>query len=187
MSKYIKSFKTKAEYNAYIAGDHATPYTAYVEEEDKYYYGAKEPEMLEFEFPQNPSGNFRFINTLTSVVIPNGVTSISDSAFYSCRSLASITIPDSVTSIEADAFAQCNGFTSITIPNSVTSIGERAFNGGGYQSITVLATTPPTLGNNAFYANYGNFKIYVPAESVEAYKAATIWSTYANKIEAIPE
>ena len=52
-------------------------------------------------------------------------------------------------------------------------------------SITFLSTTPPTAGINVF-ENMGNIPIYVPAESVETYKAATNWVTYADRIQAIP-
>ena len=61
------------------------------------------------------------------VVIPDGVTSIVDEAFYNCTNLTSVTIPDSVTSIGRSAFYKCSGLTSVTIPNSVTSIGYWAF------------------------------------------------------------
>ena len=64
---------------------------------------------------------------LTSVTIPNSVTSIEQYAFYGCSGLTSITIPNSVTSIGGGAFYGCSGLTSITIPNSVTSIGELCF------------------------------------------------------------
>ena len=66
---------------------------------------------------------------LTSVVIPNGVTSIGEFAFWGCSSLTSITIPDSVTSIGDSAFKNCSSLTSITIPDGVTSIGGAAFYG----------------------------------------------------------
>lgn len=68
---------------------------------------------------------------LTSVVIPNSVTSIGESAFYSCGRLTSVTIPDSVTSIGRAVFAGCTSLISVTIPDSVTSIVERAFWGCG--------------------------------------------------------
>ena len=64
---------------------------------------------------------------LTSVTIPDSVTSIGDSAFSNCTGLTSVTIGDSVTSIGDSAFSDCTGLTSVTIPDSVTSIGESAF------------------------------------------------------------
>ena len=75
---------------------------------------------------------------LTSVTIPNSVTSIGSSAFYGCSSLTSVTIPNSVTSIGSYAFCNCSGLTSVTIPNSVTSIGIYAFyNCSGLTSVTI--------------------------------------------------
>ena len=66
-------------------------------------------------------------SSLTSVTIPNSVTSIGENAFYGCSSLTSVTIPNSVTSIGNYAFYNCSSLTSVTIPNSVTSIGWEAF------------------------------------------------------------
>ena len=84
-------------------------------------------------------GNETFFNcSLTSVTIPNSVTSIGSSAFEGCSGLTSVTIPNSVTSIGGDAFDWCSGLTSVTIPNSVTSIGDYAFSGcSGLTSIVV--------------------------------------------------
>lgn len=64
---------------------------------------------------------------LTDVIIPDGVTSIGNSAFRGCTSLTNITIPDSVTSIGDYAFEGCTSLTNITIPDGVTSIGIYAF------------------------------------------------------------
>ncbi len=67
--------------------------------------------------------------SLTSITIPDSVTSIESYAFENCTSLTDITIPDSVTSIEEYSFNNCTGLTGITIPESVTNIGESAFSG----------------------------------------------------------
>lgn len=67
--------------------------------------------------------------SLTNFMIPNGVTNIGDGAFSSCLSLTSVTIPNGVTSIGADVFHGCTNLTNVTIPQSVTSIGNGAFSG----------------------------------------------------------
>lgn len=67
--------------------------------------------------------------SLTSVIIPNSVTSIGDSAFRECKNLTSVIIPDGVTSINYGAFSYCENLASVTIPASVTSIGKNVFNG----------------------------------------------------------
>ena len=117
----------------------------------------------------------------------DGVTTISDLAFYQSANLTSVDIPSSVTIIGKQAFYSCSSLTSVTIPSSVTSIGAYAFNFcNRLESVTVEATTPPTLGYMAFDFTSANLVIYVPAESVEAYKTASYWSTYASRIQAIP-
>ncbi len=75
---------------------------------------------------------------LTSITIPNNVTSIGERAFYGCTGLTNITIPNNVTSIGVRAFDGCTGLTNITIPNSVTSIGGGAFSDcSGLTNITI--------------------------------------------------
>ena len=81
---------------------------------------------------------FRGCSGLTSITIPDSVTSIGDTAFSGCTGLTSITIGGGVTSIGDSVFSGCTGLTSITIPNSVTNIGESAFSGcSSLESITV--------------------------------------------------
>ena len=83
-------------------------------------------------------GAFEGCSGLTSLTIGNSVTSIGDDAFEGCSGLTSLTIGNSVTSIGDDAFYGCSGLSSLNIPNSVTSIGERAFKGcSGLTSIIV--------------------------------------------------
>jgi len=79
-------------------------------------------------------GAFCYCTSLTSITIPNGVTSIGSCAFYYCTDLSSVTIPDSVTSIGGSAFNGCTSLTSVIIPKSVTSIAYDTF--GGCSSLT---------------------------------------------------
>ena len=99
---------------------------------------------------------------LTSIEIPNSITSIGDYAFYNCTGLTSITIPNSVKSIGGSAFRDCAGLTSITIPNSVTSIGNYAFDGcKGLTSITI-PNSITSIGDCAFYYCTGLASIVIP-------------------------
>ena len=145
-----------------------------------------------------------------NTVIPNSVVTIGNYAFYMCSDLSSIEIPNSVITIGDHAFQYCSGFTgNLTIPNSVTTIGNYAFYGSGFTGnltipnsvttiqyaafydcvglteIVLLDNTPPILAfNNAFSNtnNSNNYPIYVPYESIDAYKTATNWSNYASRI-----
>lgn len=123
--------------------------------------------------------------SLTSITIPEGVTSIGEFAFENCSSLTSVIIPESVTTIIRRAFFGCSSLTSITIPKGVTSIGDTTFsNCSSLTSVYCNPTTPPTMGDeNVFHSNASGRKIYVPSESVNAYKGAFGWSNYADFIE----
>ena len=94
-------------------------------------------------------------------------------------------IPEGITKIGNYCF-QFSDISSVTIPSTVSEIGDQAFCFcNSLESITILATTPPTLGGGVFGNNKSGRKIYVPYESVDAYKAAEGWSAYAADIEAI--
>ena len=87
---------------------------------------------------------------LTSVTIPNSVTSIGGYAFYGCTGLTSVTIGNSVTSIGSRAFCNCSGLNSITIPNSVTSIGNSAFYGCTGLTSVAIGNSVTSIGSSAF-------------------------------------
>ena len=131
-----------------------------------------------------PSGvtaiSFYDCPSFTSITIPNTVTSVS---MNRCSGLTSIVMPDSVTQV--GAFQGCTGLTTVEIGTGVTSIGGGAFQGcSGLTSITIKATTPPTAGEWAFNDGTG-CPIYVPCDSVEAYKTASDWSNFKNRIRPI--
>ena len=102
-------------------------------------------EMTDSPFRQN----FNF-NIIKSVIIKNGVTSISDYAFYSCSSLASVTIPNSVTNIGDGAF-KWSGITNITIPDSVTNIGICTFFFCKKLNFVSIPNSVTSIGSEAFY------------------------------------
>lgn len=131
-------------------------------------------------------GAFQECSRLTTVTMDNSVETINQMAFYNCRALASLSLSENLTFIGAYAFRGCSSLTSITIPSSVTNIGTWAFYYcSRLTAITCLATTPPTLGTEVF-RNTNNCPIYVPAASVSAYQSASGWSSYASRIQAIP-
>ena len=125
---------------------------------------------------------FNGCENLISVTIPDSVTIIRERAFDSCG-LVSITIGNNVTTIENCAFIWCRSLKNVTISESVTLIGEFAF----YACTSLAAvyckpTTPPTGSSNMFTGNDPDRKIYVPTNSVNAYKREMYWMNYHQYI-----
>lgn len=195
---HFKEFATVADYEAYIQpDDYAKPLVALVEATGTVMFpqggggggGDCGNPMLKTVDVEDFTGETleKVVRYITEAVIPDGVTTIDDSAFSACERLTSVTIPDGVTSINYNAFNSCFMLPSIDIPSTVTSIGRQAFYFcRALTRVTVRATTPPTLGTNVFFNTPYDMVIYVPAESVQAYKTASGWSDYASQIQAIP-
>lgn len=134
---------------------------------------------------------FAYCSGLTAISISNKVTRLNTGIFFGCKNVVNIVIPDKVTIIDYNVFESCTGLLNITIPASVKSVGNYAFRqcsidtelGGTY---TILATTPPTIQSTTF-GNAKINKIIVPKGTLDAYKSATNWSAYADKIEEATE
>ena len=133
---------------------------------------------------------FRYCTGLSSVVVENGNTiydsrdncnaiieTSTNKLRYGCKNTI---IPNSVTCIGVNAFAGCSGLTSVTIPNSVTRIEYQAFQYcSGLRSITCNADVPPTCQYGVVFGGVKkSIPVYVPANSVEAYKAALGWKEF---------
>ena len=109
---------------------------------------------------------FSTCSKLTDVIIGNSVKSIGTSAFFNCYTLKSINIPDSMVSIGDTAFYECSNLTSITIGNSVTAIGDRAFDGCTGLAVITFGDSVKTIGNGAFYACTGLSEITLPSSVI---------------------
>ena len=131
-------------------------------------------------------GSSAFLNCsrLENITIPNNVIVLGNSAFQGCTNLTTAIISNNITKIGVSTFSGCSNLTQIIIPQNVTSIGSSAFsNCNKLTEIYCTPTTPPTLdGNTVFNSIASNAVFYVPRESVEEYKAADGWKTYANQI-----
>ena len=107
-------------------------------------------DMWDYNSRENTTPWAQVVSEITSVSLPDGLTSIGNEAFSNCSALSSITIPNSVTSIGNSAFEYCTSFTSITIPNSVTSIGNSAFEYCNALNTVTIGKNVTSIGRGAF-------------------------------------
>ncbi len=145
-------------------------------------------------------------SALVSAVIDKKIA-ITESMFYNCRSLTSVTFMEGAESIGKAAFSTCTSLEEFAI-SPITTVGDGPFNGcsklkrvefgeglsslgkslfdgaNAMESLTIRSATVPSL---AAAMKGQTPSIYVPANLVDAYKAATNWSTYADNIQAIEE
>jgi hypothetical protein len=123
--------------------------------------------------------------SLTSITIPNSVTSIGEEAFMYCCELTSVSIPEGVTSIGNYAFADCSSLTSINIPNSVTFFGQNIFyycTSMQYYDFSTHELVPSLSFTNNFTKIPSTCKIIVPDTLYDDWIVARNWSTYASNI-----
>lgn len=129
------------------------------------------------------------------IKLVDGITYLGNAAnYFSSSYVLEYSFNGGFTKIAQGCFKECTIMTALTLPSTVTEIRYQAFeNCNALQSLTILATTPPTLIDGGYYGNSigqlldsnPNVTIYVPSASLSAYRNATTWSNYASRIEAI--
>lgn len=141
---------------------------------------------------------------LTELIIPNSVVNIEGYAFDNCYRLTSVTMSDAVTYIGVGAFQNCTGLSKIVLPDAATTIDNYAFfNGSNLTSLTIgksvsyigscafgscpqlksvncLGDVPPTVSNTDFFSDYTTPILYVPINSVEAYRTTYGWNYFTD-------
>ena len=129
---------------------------------------------------------FLFCESLSSIAIPDSVTSIGGSAFGNCESLKSIVIPTGVTSIGDRAFENCKFLSSIVIPDSVTRIGDCAFGGCESLSSIVIPTGVTSIRDSAFENCKSLSSIVIP-DSVTSIECDAFWGCESLSSIVIPD
>lgn len=143
----------------------------------------KDSGIVNFVVPKNITklgiGVFQSCAQLKSITFHENITEIGKWCFSSCNALTGeITLPSKITYIGEQLFRGCTGITKITLGSNITSIDKEAFNGCSKLTTLVINTpTPPTIGMSAFF-NAKITTVYVPAASVETYKANSSFSSY---------
>lgn len=151
--------------------------------DDKAFYNCQS--LTDINFPEGITsiGTEAFWQCLklNNVKLPNTLISIGNGSFYNCDGFTSVEIPDSVTTIEDEAFKDCNNIKAIIIGKGITSIRRHAFYGSG-SIFYCKAIVPPIINGFPFTPGYSGATIYVPMQSVDAYKSADTWADYKDII-----
>ena len=154
------------------------------------------PNLHQINLPESVKtiGEYTFADSgLTDIRLPKALKRIETGLFYGCIYLKSITLPEQSEVIGVHAFSDCRAIESITLPTKLTTLENGIFsNCNNLKSVTCLASTPPIFApayNNEYeYLGYNVSPevIFVPKNSVNAYKTAKGWKEYANVIKAMP-
>lgn len=123
------------------------------------------------------TGAFENCYTLTSITIPDSVTSMYDYAFYDCQNLQRVTLSSNLQYIGEMAFYNCKSLTEVSIPQSVITIDGAAFyDCSNLSTVTCYATTPPALGDDVVFPK--SVTIRVPDSAIAAYLQHSLWKAY---------
>ena len=135
-------------------------------------------ELASYEIPDGVTSitaAFMACHNLTSVSLPNSLTSIGDYAFYNCSNLTSVSLPSTLTSIGGSAFSYCRSLTSVSLPSTLTSIGKGAFQDCYSLTSITIPEKVTEIGASAFYCCfslaivYNNSNLEISAVDTEDY------------------
>lgn len=174
--------------------------------------GFSSTDLIKLTIPQGVvtigQSAFYGCSSLKTVILSEGLTDIGKQAFSNCSHLEEINLPDGLLNLGQDAFHNSNllksliipegitvlndlvfdpdSLTSMTLPSTIATIKEYALNFRSLRTLVINAETPPVVeGEGDIFSidsNLYGLKIYVPDSSVDAYKTAEKWSTYASRI-----
>lgn len=120
-------------------------------------------------------------SALETVTLPSTLKTLKGSTFYNCKALASVNLPEGLETIGGMAFSSCGALTTLSLPSTLTTIGMMAFDGcSGLTEIKSAATVPPTAQMYAFDGVDKTIPVYVPAGTIDDYKAAAEWSEFTS-------
>lgn len=113
---------------------------------------------------------------LTTLSIPNSVTTIGEQAFYKCSKLTDVILPENLTMIKKQTFQYCGSLKTITIPAKTEYIYQQAFANCALENVKARPTTPPFAYDNSF-SNY-NIPLFIPETSATTYQTTNPWSNF---------
>lgn len=130
------------------------------------------------------NGAFIYCADFTSVVIPDGLLFVGEKAFSECASLTQIEIPNCVTTLYNLVFLNSTALHSVILGTGVTNIPSHVFqNCTGLHSFTCYSQKPPHAVGNVFEGvDLPECKLYVPKESVAAYRTTNVWKDFGSII-----
>ena len=120
------------------------------------------PSLFMGEPYQLQAGAFSFLTDLESIVLPEGITSVTEYAFYENTALKHITLPEGITEIGACAFYSASALEYVKLPSTVKSIENRAFHSCGKLEAISINDGCESIGEMALYGCYALRSLYIP-------------------------